>query len=93
MVGKLKKGDKTMPRITITENYEAFSAGEDDDPMNENLDYCRSCYGKVSVKSIATKYNVSVDAVEMPATDGVEYDPDWGYTCENCGCQLTEKDE
>ena len=78
-----------MPRVTVTKNYEDFSAGKSDDPMNKNLDYCKDCYADLILEVIATEYGVPDDAVEMEA-DHPWYE-DW-YTCEQCGCDLTERD-
>lgn len=81
-----------MPRVTVTENYEDFSAGKSDDPMNNNLDYCKDCYADLILEVIATEYGVPDEAVEMPASDGVGYEDEFAYTCEQCGCELTERD-
>ena len=78
-----------MPRVTVTENYEDFSAGRSDDPMNTNMDYCKDCYADLILEVIATEYGVPDDAVEMEC-DHPWYE-DW-YTCEECGCSLTEED-
>ena len=80
-----------MPRVTVTENYEDFSAGRSDDPMNNNLDYCKDCYADLILEVIATEYGVPDEAVEMPA-DPAFYDEEFGYTCEQCGRELTERD-
>lgn len=78
-----------MPRVTVTENWEDFSAGRSDDPMNNNMDYCKDCYADLILEVIATEYGVPDDAVEMEC-DHPWYE-DW-YTCEECGCDLTERD-
>lgn len=80
-----------MPRVTVTTNYEDFSSGRSDDPMNDNLDYCRNCHSQLILECIAAHYGVPDDAVEMTA-DCPLYDDGWDYTCEQCGCELTERD-
>jgi len=82
-----------MPRVTVTENWVEFTSAESDDPMNDNLDYCRGCYEYLVLEDIAAKYGVPEEAVEMPATDGYMHDPDFTHTCENCGRELTIKDQ
>ena len=83
-----------MPRVTVTENYEDFSAGRSDDPMNTNMDYCKDCYADLILEVIATEYGVPDEAVEMPADTAFTpfYDEEFGYTCEQCGRELTARD-
>ena len=79
-----------MPRVSVCENFEDFDAGRSDDPMNCNIDYCRSCHSDICLEEIATEYGVPDAAVEMEC-DHPCYE-DWDYSCEQCGCTLTDKD-
>lgn len=79
-----------MPRVSVCENWEDFSAGRSDDPMNNNLDYCKDCYADLILEVIATEYGVPEEAVEM-GCEHPWYD-DWDYSCEQCGRELTERD-
>jgi len=79
-----------MPRACVTENYEDFEAGRDRDPLNSYLDYCRDCYGELSLGQLTTEWDVPDDAVEMDCEHPWYDESD--YSCEHCGCALTDKD-
>jgi hypothetical protein len=79
-----------MPRVSICTNL-ADEQRPGWSAENTNEDYCFFCFDDLTAENFMAHYGVSEDAVEMYA-DHPQYAGE-DYTCECCGCRLTQEDD